>query len=336
MSKNYLGIDLHKKWCVYTEIDSTGKVIRQSRFGNTFEEVSIFASSLNSRVHLVIEPVLNYLWLLDQLEPYVGSVHVATPYKVRVIAESKTKTDKYDSRILAELLRTNFLPESWIPPRSLRALRAMVRQRCYLVKTQTMFKNRIRHLLCVHGVTVRFSDISSVRAQREMAGMCLSFATRQSIDQCLEVITGLKKSIGELDQQLAEQSHGVPQVALLRTIPGVGPIWSVTIYAEVGDITRFSSRKAFASYSGLVPSVRASGNSVHYGGITHLGSKPLRHALVEVAISIIRKSPELRRLFTRVLFRGNVQKARVAVARKLATIIYAMLKNNEPFRLQQV
>jgi transposase len=110
MSKSYLGIDVHKKWCVYTEIDSTGKVVRQSRFGNTFEEVSIFASSLNSKVHLILEPVLNYLWLLDQFEPYAGSVHVATPFKVCVIAESKSKTDKYDSRVLAELLRTDFLP----------------------------------------------------------------------------------------------------------------------------------------------------------------------------------------------------------------------------------
>jgi hypothetical protein len=102
----------------HTEIDSKGKVVRQGHFGNTFEEVATFAGFLTPGVHLVLEPVLNYLWLLDQFEPYAGSVHVATPFKVRVIAESKSKTDKYDSRMLAELLRTNFLPESWVPPAS--------------------------------------------------------------------------------------------------------------------------------------------------------------------------------------------------------------------------
>jgi hypothetical protein len=61
MSESYLGIDIHKKWCVYTEIDSKGKVVRQGRFGNTLEEVSTFASSLNSKVQLVLEPVLSYL-----------------------------------------------------------------------------------------------------------------------------------------------------------------------------------------------------------------------------------------------------------------------------------
>ena len=121
MKESYLGIDFHKKWCVFAEIDSTGKLLRQGRFGNTFEEVSTFASSLTQRVQVVLEPVLSYLWLLDQLEPYAGSVHVATPHKVRVIAESKSKTDRYDARMLAELLRTNFLPESWVPPAEIRS-----------------------------------------------------------------------------------------------------------------------------------------------------------------------------------------------------------------------
>ena len=129
MSKSYLGIDIHKKRCVYTEIDSVGKIIRQGQFGNTFEEVSTFASSLTTTVHIVLEPVLNYLWLLDQCEPYAGSIHVATPFKVRVIAESKSKTDRYDARMLAELLRINFLPESWVPPAEIRWLRGLIRQR---------------------------------------------------------------------------------------------------------------------------------------------------------------------------------------------------------------
>jgi transposase len=227
MSKCYLGIDVHKKVCVFTEIDSGGKILHRGKFGNTLEEVSDFASTLSPNLHLVLEPVLNYLWLLDQFEPYVGSVHVATPHKVRVIAESKCKTDKYDSHMLAELLRNYFL-----------------------------------------------------------------------------------------------------------TIPGIGRLRSAVVYAEIGHVRRFHSAKALASYTGLTPSVRSSGHSVWTGGITRLGSRPLRHALVEASINAIRKSPELNRMFCRILYRSNVQKARVAVARKPAVIIYAMLEDNEPFRAE--
>jgi len=334
MSKTYLGVDVHKRFCVFTEIDAEGNLVRRGRFANNFEEVSQFACSLTAKVQLVLEPVLNYLWLLDQIEPYVGSVHVATPHKVRIIAESKSKTDRYDSRVLAELLRINFSPESWIPPYEIRILRGLVRQRYHLVKTMVMNKNRIRHLLFWHGIDIPVFDISSPRALREINRLCCSPVTRKSIHQCLDLITRLKGSIAELDQQLSEMTEGNEIVELLRTIPGIGSVRSVTIYAEVGNIDRFKSSKALTSHTGLIPSVRASGDSIHGGGITKLGSRPLRHALVEASINVIRESPPLNRLFNRVLYRGNVQKARVAVAGKLAVVIYAMLKHREPFRFQ--
>lgn len=91
MSESYVGIDVHKKRCVYTEIDPTGKVVKQGRFDNIFEEVSTFASRLTSKVHVVLEPVLNYLWLLDQFEPYAGSMHVATPAYCHLRLETRSK-----------------------------------------------------------------------------------------------------------------------------------------------------------------------------------------------------------------------------------------------------
>lgn len=334
MSKTYLGVDVHKRHCVFTEIDLKGNVLRRGRFENSFEGVSDFISSLSPRVELVLEPVLNYLWLLDHIEPYVGSVHVATPHKVRIIAESKSKTDKYDSQMLAELLRTNFLPESWAPPYEIRILRGVVRQRYHLSKTMIMNKNRIRHLLFWHGIDLQVFDVSSAKARKQIDRLCSCEITKKSIEQCLDVITSLKSSIAEIDRQLLEMSRGIKSVELLQTIPGIGSVRSATIYAEIGDVNRFKSPKALASYTGLIPSVRASGESVRVGGITKLGSRPLRHALVEASIDVIRRSPALNRLFNRVLYRDNVQKARVAVARKLAVIIYAMLKHSEPFRAQ--
>ncbi len=94
MSESYLGIDVHNKVCVFSEIDSKGKIVSRGRFNNSLEEVSGFAATLSPKVHLVPEPVLNYLWLPDQFEPYVGSVHVAVPPKVRVITESKSPKPK--------------------------------------------------------------------------------------------------------------------------------------------------------------------------------------------------------------------------------------------------
>ena len=334
MLDRYVGIDVHKKLCVYTELDSGGNVMRRGKFGNNLREVSDFASLVGAGGHVVLEPVLNYEWLLDQIEPYAKSVHVAAPYKVRIIAESKNKTDKYDSRMLAELLRTNFLPESWLAPRDLRSLRMIIRQRYHFVKMLVSLKNRVRHLLFLYGVELKASDVSSVSARREISRLLLPDTGLMSVQQCLGEIERLKQTIDGLNEYLESAGDGIEAISLLRTIHGMGLIWSITIYAEIGDIGRFRSAKAFSSYTGLVPIVRSSGDSVYRGGITHLGSKPLRHALVEVSLHVCQKSPSLNRLYNRVLYRSNVQKARVAVARKLAVIIYHMLNNGEPYRAE--
>jgi transposase len=332
MKQFYVGVDIHKHACVHVTLDSAGKVMQRGRFANTVGGISDFARTLTSHSNVVVEPVLNYELLVDEFAQYAASVHVATPSKVRVIAESKCKTDRYDARILADLLRTDYLPESYVAPRALRDLRTRVRQRFHLVKTIVMFKNRIRHLLFLEGVKLTATDVSSVRGRREIRHACLSETVRACVAQCLQIITPITEQVAAIDAWLTAQCQDVAAYHLLQTIPGIGLVWAATLYAEIGDVHRFRSGKALAGYSGLVPIVRASGHAVYYGGITRTGSRFMRMALVEAALRAARRSPRLNRLYQRVLYRGNVQKARVAVARKLAVIIYSMLTTNQPFR----
>jgi transposase len=222
MSEKYLGIDVHKNWCVFAEIDSKGKLLRRGRFRNDSGEVTEFAGSLCSWVHLVLEPVLNYLWLLDLLEPVAGSVHVDTPFKVRAIAE---------------LLRRNFLPEPWVPPYEIWVLRNLTRQRHHLVKLSVMNKNRIRYLLFSHGIRLGVFDIASPKGRAAMKAVSLPDVTRQAIDQCLRMIQVLEASIAGLNQRIVEAIRGNRRPELLQTIPGIGRIWSATIYAEMASGT---------------------------------------------------------------------------------------------------
>lgn len=334
MHKTFVGIDLHKRRCVYAEIDADGNLLRRGSFGNNIEEVSRFALGLGKDTHLVVEPVLNYLWFLDQVEEYTASVHVADPYRTRVIAEAKCKTDRYDCLMLAELLRVNFLAESYIPPKPLRVLRDLVRQRYYLVREAARQKNRIRYILATKSCEVTARDVSSPKGRCQLQHLPLPDSSRLAVEQCLDVIDNLRPKIKLLEHRIASCCGDNSQIELLRTIPGIGRVLAVIIYAETGEIGRFRSAKAYASYTGLVPTVRASGDHVVMGGITKRGSRPLRYALVEAALTAHRASASLARLYGRVLFKSNVQKARVAVAHRLAIIIYAMLTRAEPFRVQ--
>ncbi|MCP4595092.1 IS110 family transposase, partial [Neptuniibacter sp.] len=197
---------------------------------------------------------------------------------------------------------------------------------------RTRFKNRIRHLLFLNGCVAGATDVASPKAKKEIDRLYLPDTTRRFIKQLLAIIKGFNREIKMLETEIEKRGQDIEDVKLLQTIPGVGYLTAIIIYAEVVDINRFRSRKAFASYTGLVPTVRASAERVITGGITRIGSRPLRTALVETALKVTRYSSSLNRFFNRILYKNNVQKARVAVARKLSLIIYAMLKNREPFR----
>ena len=332
MSGRFMGVDLHKKYCVFTELDSRGNIIRRGKFSNNLGEIADFASTLSPNTKLTVEPVLNYLWFLDQVKPYVKSVHPAHPQKVRIIAEAKNKTDKYDSHMLAELLRTNFLPESYYVPEDIRRLRDLIRQRWHLVGTVVAFKCRIRHLLSLNGSSVTAADISSPKALKQLKTLCLADTVRNAINQCLDIIRQLDKQIEELESELVKYCPDNKAIELLDTIPGIGRLRALIIYAEIGDIDRFKSKRAFCSYTGLVPIVRESGEKRYTGSITKMGSRALRTVLIEAAINASIKSGHLRRLYKRLEYRGNKYKARTAVAHRLAVIIYVMLKTSEPFR----
>jgi len=121
------------------------------------------------------------------------------------------------------------------------------------------------------------------------------------------------------------------ETMLLTTIPGIGYFSALLIYAEIGDIKRFPNSKKLCSYAGLVPSIRQSGNKVITGKITKEGNKLLRWVLVQCAFVAIRNDERFRNFYERLKQRKGSQKAIVATARKLLTVVYAVLRDRKPY-----
>ncbi len=144
-------------------------------------------------------------------------------------------------------------------------------------------------------------------------------------------------TIGEstkaLDTLVRSQRWCKP-VALLRTMPGVGPITALMVLAELGDVGRFTSRASVSNYAGLVPVVRDSNNKHFSGGITHRGPSHLRATLVEAAWMGQARVPQYAMLFTRVAERKGKQVAIVAVARRMLEDAWTMLRRDEVFRMK--
>jgi transposase len=137
--------------------------------------------------------------------------------------------------------------------------------------------------------------------------------------------------VGELDAEIRRRASDDPQAALLMTVPGIGYYLALLIVAEVGEVDRFVSARKLASYAGLVPTTRSSGGHTYHGRITKQGSSWLRWAMIEGAMQVARRPGPLRRFYQRQQRRKGAKVARVALARKLLTQIYWMLRNGKPY-----
>ena len=327
----YVGIDLHKEFFTFVMISEPGDKMCEGRHSTVEGDIVDFASSLSADHHIVLEPLSNCFWFINVLRPYVGSIHLANPYRVRLIAESRLKNDRLDAITLADLLRVGYLPEVYIPPDETIRWRSIVNHRMRLVRDRTRLKNRILGLTLREGRRITASDPFGKRGLAQLNSLELSAHTRAALDNYLESLHLLTAQIKRSDDEIERIGSSDPIVRLLSTIDGIGYFSALAVRAYAGDMSRFRSAKAFAAYTGLVPGYRQSADKHHNGPITKSGVAILRWVLVQAATHAVRRSGNLKRLYLRLCFRSSVGKARTAVAHALARIIYHVWMEARPY-----
>lgn len=320
MSYQYaLGIDLHKRTSTWKLVDNNRKVICTKVVDCQIKDIEIALKNLPiSCVNLpvAIEPVCGWRWVTSLLEKHKCDVHPANPYKLRLIADSKQKTDEADAKILAEFLLLGYLPESWKAPDEVERWRQLVRVRTSLVQARTRVKNQINSL-----ITAEYPLASKQKLPND-----IKF---QELDTLIKEQT---VHIHNLEKEIVSIVKSNHICKLLCSIPSVGAITALTILAEVGDFKRFKSSSELASFAGLVPSQRSSGETVRYGHIVKTGSKLLRSTLVETAMRFRENNDShLNDFLLKIQDKRGKMRGRVALAHKLLTIMYAMVKKDIMF-----
>jgi len=250
-------------------------------------------------------------------------VKLAHPLKTKLIAESKKKTDKVDAKVLADLARTNFLPEAYLPPDEIIELREIIRERVRLKRLSVSIKNRIYSILTKNGIKIEKPFTKEGREELRSLNVW--------INRYLRILERIEDEIKEIDKEIKNICIMNDEISILLTIPGIGYFSALLIYAEVGGINRFPNSKKLCSYAGLVPTVRQSGNKIIRGKITKEGNKLLRWVLVQCAHMAVRKDERFKRFYERIKAKKGPQKAIVATARKLLTVIYACWKKRTPY-----
>lgn len=335
----YIGVDFHKEQTVVTRLRADGsRVGKTQTFPSTREGLTAFKESCAPQDHVVVEATYHWALFAEVFENFEGELALGHPLKNRLIAESRNKNDKVDSKVLADLLRTNFLARAWIAPKEIREARELLRYRCSLVRVQTMLKNRVRVMLAKAGERVEASDIFGVGALAELERMELGATRNLIVRGYVEVARQIKRTLEAAEQEIKARVKVSDEAQLLKSIRGFGDVIAPTVLAEIGDITRFSRAAKLVSYAGLAPSNRESAGVMRHGHITKQGSPWLRWVLVEATQHAVQAYPQLALLHARVTANqgGRKNAGRIAVARQLLVSIYHMLKRKQPFNPERI
>ncbi|MDY6794862.1 MAG: IS110 family transposase [Actinomycetota bacterium] len=328
----HVGMDMHKRFSVVTVTDSSGEeVIKGKRLENDEGEIRSFFESFEDEMGVVLEAGGNWYWMCDLLDGMGIDNILCHPLKAKAIASARIKTDKIDAGILSHLGRMDFVPEAYKPDMATRHPRELLRYRASMVKVKGPPPRTVHALMARLNVPSPYSDLFGKKGLAYLEGLKLLPVYREALDAYLRLLAAVGEGLSYAEVLVGKAREHSQGAQLLETIPGVGPVLSLTILAEVGDVTRFHSAKHLASCAGLVPAVSQSGSSTRYGHITRAGSSWLRWALVEAAIHASTRPGPLRDFYIKLKRRKGNKIARVAVARKLATYVYHMLKEGKEF-----
>lgn len=320
-----LGIDVHKHTSTLVLIDDSYKVLWEQTIRShpkDFNQVLTKIPVPLSGTPVALEPVGPWRWIKALLQEMGLEPHVAHPRKVALIAKSTQKTDRIDARTLAELLRSGYLPESRMVSDDIYQLRLLLRERQHVVRMKVATVNRLHGVATTQGLhAIDYGNPVTKAGKRSIME-----GTNTTLQTLHGLIEELEQRVAVFDVECAQVAKGIPEVKLLMSIPGIGVLTALTVHAEVGIWTDFASAKKLVAYAGLCPRQRSSGRMVRHGSITKTGSPYLRTAVVEAAMRVHAKgAPELFAMVERLKPKVGAKKARVALARKILTLMWHII-----------
>ncbi len=251
--------------------------------------------------------------------------------------DSHRKTDKSDSRIIAEALRANQLKAIFVFDPDSEEFRGLFRSRLTLAKDIRRNKVRIKSFLLYRSIDIPHEFIVQTRSRAYIGWLQeLKFRdtkARIQLDLLTDRLLFLKEQRRQLEQHLRDTARNRDRdlFNLLQTVPGIGPITAIGLMAEIGDISRFKNIKQFASYIGLIPRVKQSGETERIGNITYRNNSYLRPLLIEAAWQSVRADPAMLQYYQDRCLKGNSKKAIIQVSRKLLSKIMFVMRNRTKY-----
>jgi transposase len=327
----HVGVDLHQRFCYLTAVDASGRTLKQAQVVNEGAALRAWLRQVPAPRQVVMEASGFWPAFARAVRPEAERLVMVHPQRMKAIASARLKNDKVDSETLAQLSRADLLPEAWMANERTQQIRLLTRLRITLGQQRAKAKNQMQAVLHQEGFLKPCADVFGKKGRAWLAGLALSPAARVVVQVWLTIVDQMDAAILEQTRRLEEMAAADARARWLQTVPGIGAYSAMVILAEVGEIERFQTKRALASYAGLTPSVRESAGKRKRGGIGHHGSGTLRWIMLQVAQVAARCSPAARTWYQRLKQRKPAQVALIALARKLLTGVWALLRHGVCF-----
>ncbi len=326
----YIGVDLHTTQLTVCYLGTDGKECLEMF---KIDLVDKFIASLDADDKVAYEATGNSLFLYKKLLPVIGdkNIVVVNTCKFKLISKSVKKTDKNDSRLLAEYLSKDMLPKARIKDEFNARVYGLIETRDNLVRTITVFKNQIHNIFVQYGIKLKARQVANEKNLTKLVEEYkeqLDVATIFHLNIAKKAIVENDNLACEIELELSKLKDNMEQIDNLTSICGIGVKSAMGIKAIIGDVANFEDEDKLVAYAGLCPRVQNSNETVSHGGITKMGNKLIRKLLVQCAWVSIRYNPIMKSQYEKLRKRKPAGVAIIAIARKLLIQIYYTLKYN--------
>src|SRR5438477_6360908 len=320
-----IGVDFHPEFQQIASVDTDTGEFQEKRLSHREEAENFYRTLAGQKVRVGMEASGHARWFERLLSELQFELSIGDAAEIRTKRVRKQKTDRQDARLILQLLLEDRFPQIWVPSWENRDLRQLLWHRHRMVQARTRIMNQLQAVALNEGLRCR-KKLFREAGRKQLEGFRLArWASRRRHD-LLELLDRLNPTITELTQAIEQEVEKCSEAQRLMTHPGVGALTALAFVLIIGKADRFQCGKQIASYLGLVPLEKSSGNQRRLGHITKQGSSLLRFLLVEAAQVTARSLPAWRSKYYHLSMRRGRKIAKVAMARKLAVRLYWMMR----------
>ena len=318
-----IGCDYHPSVQQIALVDTETGECGERRLRHRAEAEEFYGELKGKQVRVGIEATGHSRWFERWLAELNFELWIGDPAEIRAKRVRKQRNDRFDAQHILKLMLEGTFPRIWVPTPENRDLRQLVWHRHRLVGMRTRVMNQLQAVAMNEGIR-RKKGLWSEKGRQQLESLSLMPWTTQRREELLKLLDQLDPNIDELGQAIQQEAEQLPEVKLLMTHPGVGPITAMAFVLVLGTPERFDNGKKVASYLGLIPCEESSSERWRLGHITKQGNKLLRFLLGQSAQSAARCEEQWHRQYAHLSMRRNKLIAKVAMARKLAVRLYWM------------